>query len=187
MTIGETAGFAIAAGVAIGASTLGVSDPWRYLLVVFAGAVEGTVLGGAQLIGMGGGRPDAAKWLVATATGAALAWSIGMLPTVLPLQFVTPIGFATAAVAALMLLASIPTLQWAVIRRRKRAGRWIPVNAGAWAAGVLWTIAPSPLIDESTPTGVLVAVYVAAGLLMAGTVAVLTATTARSLFGHPVA
>jgi hypothetical protein len=66
--------------------------------------------------------------------------------------------------------------------RRPDARRWIPVNVGAWAAGILWTFAPSPLIDESTRVGIIVAVYAIAGALMALTVAALTATTARLLF-----
>lgn len=183
VTVGEASGFAVAAGVAIGVSAAGIADPWRYLLIVLAGAIEGLILGWAQLIGMGERRPSEARWLAATATGAAAAWAIGMLPRTLPLQFVTPAGVAMLASAALVLLAVIPALQWVVIRHRDGARRWIPVNFGAWAIGLLWTFAPSPFIDESTPIGTLAVAYLVAGLLMAATVAVLTATTARSLFG----
>ncbi|WP_431246734.1 hypothetical protein [Leifsonia xyli] len=83
---------------------------------------------------------------------------------------------------ALVIVASIPTAQWAALRRPHSA-RWIPVNMGAWAAGVLWTFAPSPIVDETTPVGTLVLLYVLAGVLMALTVAVLTAPTAYRLFG----
>lgn len=53
------------------------------------------------------------------------------------------------------------------------------VNAAAWALGILWTIAPSPLVDEHTPLGAIFTVYVAAGLLMALTVAIATGFAAR--------
>ena len=53
----------------------------------------------------------------------------------------------------------------------------------AWAIAILWTFAPSPFVDESTSIVALFAIYGVAGILMAGTVAALTATTARSLFG----
>jgi hypothetical protein len=53
---------------------------------------------------------------------------------------------------------------------------------GAWAIAVLWTFAPSPIVDESTSVAVLFAVYAVAGLLMATTVAALTAHSARTLF-----
>ena len=48
---------------------------------------------------------------------------------------------------------------------------------------MLWTFAPSPIVDDSTSFAALIAVYAIAGLLMAATVASLTASTARRLFG----
>jgi hypothetical protein len=56
---------------------------------------------------------------------------------------------------------------------------------GAWLVAILWTFAPSPFIDEQTALPVVAALYVVAGLLMAVTVAALTAPLARSLFGAP--
>ena len=85
---------------------------------------------------------------------------------------------------ALVLLAAIPTAQWLVIRHRPRSLRWIPGNMGAWAAAVLWTAAPSPFIDENSPIVLVALLYVAAGVLMAATVAVLTAPLARSVFAR---
>jgi len=106
-----------------------------------------------------------------------------LLPSTLALPLTSPLGVAMLVVGAAVLLASIPVAQWLVIRRRAHAVRWIPVNMGAWALGVLWTVAPSPIVDESTSFIVLIAVYATAGVLMAATVASLTATTARRLFG----
>jgi hypothetical protein len=73
-----------------------------------------------------------------------------------------------------VLLVSIPALQWLVLRRViRQALWWIPVNAGAWAAGILWTLAPSPFIDEDTAFPVHLGSYFLAGMLMAATVAAL--------------
>ena len=43
------------------------------------------------------------------------------------------------------------------------------------AVSILWTFAPSPFIDERSPVALVVALYVAAGVLMAVTFACLTA------------
>jgi hypothetical protein len=182
VTVGEAIGFAIAAGVAVGTVVLAIPDPWRYLAIVAGGAVEGATLGAAQLIGMGAHRPDARKWIGATAFGAAVAWSLGMVPSTLALTLTSPLAIVMLVFGAVALLASIPVAQWLTIRRRVDVLRWIPVNMGAWAIAILWTFAPSPIVDESTTLGVLILVYAVAGLLMAATVAALTATTARRLF-----
>jgi hypothetical protein len=72
-------------------------------------------------------------------------------------------------------LASLPTMQWLVLPSRlERAWSWIPTNMGVWAVGTLWTLAPSPFVDERTPIGTVTCIYVGAGLLIAMTVAVLT-------------
>jgi hypothetical protein len=81
-------------------------------------------------------------------------------------------------------LASIPVAQWFILRHHvPRAWRWIPLNAVAWAVGIMWTLAPSPLIDESTPVAGLVLAYGAAGLLMAATVALVTGLGLRRMLG----
>jgi hypothetical protein len=54
-----------------------------------------------------------------------------------------------------------------------------PTNACAWAAGILWTLAPSPFIDETTTFPALLGTYLLAGTLMAVTVASLTGFPAR--------
>jgi hypothetical protein len=132
-------------------------------------AVPATVLGSLALLG---------------APAAAAAWSIGMLPSTLGVGFGLPVVILLAAVLGTALLLSIPTLQWLVLRQlapQRRTAFWIPVNAGAWGVGLLWTFAPSPFIDETTPVPVLFAVYLLAGLLMAATVAVLTGFAARRI------
>ena len=182
VTVGEALGFAFVATVALIAVGSSMADPWRYLVLVAAGAVEGAALGAAQLAGMGARRPSPRPWIAATALGAMVAWAIGLLPSTLGVPLATPFGISLILVGAATLLASIPVLQWLVIRRRTPSKRWIPVNMGAWAIAVLWTFAPSPIVDESTSVAVLFVVYTVAGLLMATTVAALTARSARTLF-----
>lgn len=181
-TLGEAVGFIVPATVG-GVLALSVAPAIVvYPAMIAAGAVEGALLGFGQYVGFGPTRPvPRGQWIGATAAGAAVAWSIGMLPSTLGgIGFDTPLDVAMVAGGALLLLASIPTLQWVVLRGSVGpSGRWIPINLGAWAVAILWTIAPSPFIDERTPVVAILAVYVVAGLLMAATVALLTGFAAR--------
>jgi hypothetical protein len=178
VTAGETIGFAVAAAVAVGATALGLSDQARYPIVVAAGAVEGALLGTAQYRAMREHKPRPAVWIGSTSAAAAFAWAIGMLISLFSELPPPPL----LILGGLLIIASIPVAQWAVLRRPHTV-RWVPVNMGAWATGLLWTFAPSPIVDESTPVALVVLLYVIAGVLMALTVAVLTAHTAAGLFG----
>lgn len=178
VTAGETIGFAVAAAIAVGATALGLSDQARYPIVVAAGAVEGALLGTAQYRAMREHKPRPAVWIGTTSAAAALAWAIGMLFSLFSELPPPPL----LILGGLFIIASIPAAQWAVLRRPHSA-RWVPVNMGAWATGLLWTFGPSPIVDETTPILLIVLLYVIAGVLMALTVAVLTAHTAAGLFG----
>jgi hypothetical protein len=182
VTLAEAAGFAIPAIVGGILGLLAAPAGVVYPAMVLAGACEGVLLGFGQSIGFGSAVPRSA-WMLATAAGAAAAWSMGMLPSSLGgIDFGSPWVIVLAAVLGCVLLLSIPTLQWLVLRRKGlRTAFWIPVNAGAWAAGILWTLAPSPFIDETTPVPALFGVYLLAGLLMAATVAALTGLAARRI------
>ena len=80
-----------------------------------------------------------------------------------------------AAIGALILLSSLPLTQYVVLRDHVRPSvRWIPINMAAWLAGIVWTLLPSPWVDQSTSTGALIFIYGIAGLCMAATVAVIT-------------
>jgi hypothetical protein len=80
-----------------------------------------------------------------------------------------------AAIGALILLSSLPLAQYVVLRDHvRRSARWIPINMAAWLAGIVWTLLPSPWVDQSTSTGALILTYGIAGLCMAATVAVIT-------------
>lgn len=183
VTAGEAIGFMIPAVVG-GFLALTAAPGWVvYPAMVVAGACEGTLLGLGQSIGFGSLVVPRSLWVAATAVGAAVAWAIGMLPSsIASFDLGGPWAVPWVVFGAVLLLTSIPTLQWLVLCRVVRQGfRWIPVNAGAWAAGILWTFAPSPFIDERTPAPLLFVSYAAAGLLMAVTVAALTGLAARRI------
>lgn len=163
--------------------------PWpRYVTMVLAGAVEGTCLGIAQSAALRRGRVAVSRvgWIVATASGAAVAWMIGMLPSTLadlgvPLDWSGP-GIAAVIAGGLLLLVTIPALQWIVPHGAvERAWRWIPLNMAAWLVGLVFTFLPSPFIDYSTPAAVLLVAYAAAGVAMAVTVATLTGLGLRRM------
>ncbi len=182
VSIGEASGFAVAAAVAILTIVWGTPDPWRLLLVVAAGAVEGAALATGQYAAMGTRRPRRGLWVGATAGAASLAWLIGMLPSTLGLDIDLAAAVPLLVVGGLVLLATIPVAQWLALRRDD-AARWIPVTMAAWLVAIAWTAAPSPFVDESSPIWLIGVLYVGAGILMAVTVASLTARTAWSLFG----
>ena len=187
VSIAEALGFAFASGVAVAGISSGVDAPAAVALTVAGGTVEGALLGTGQWLAMRGRRPRASAWIGATAIGATIAWSLGMLPSTLGVDFSRPWAVAAVGVGAIVLLASIPFAQWltltARIGGRRSAARWIPVNMAAWAVAIVWTLVPSPFIDERSPLALVIALYVGAGILMAVTIATLTSRTARTLFG----
>ena len=86
------------------------------------------------------------------------------------------------AVGGLLLLLSVPVGQYLILRRHLHgAWRWIPWNMLAWSIGLLWTLAPSPFIDEQTPVAVLATAYALAGLGMATTLALISGLGLRRL------
>ncbi len=182
--IAEAVGFAIATGVAVTTLAAGVSGAWALVAVVAGGALEGAALGTGQYLAMRERRPRPGPWIVGTSAAAAFAWLLGMLPSTLGVDLASPLVVVALALGGLLLLASIPVAQWLVLRRPGTVA-WIPVNMGAWAVAILWTFAPSPIIDERSPLGLVIALYVIAGLLMAATIAALTASLARRLFDEP--
>jgi hypothetical protein len=185
VTAGETIGFAIPALTGGMLALLSAPVFVVYPSMIVAGACEGVLLGLGQSIGFGPSVVPRSAWIRATAAGAALAWSIGMLPsTIGGVDFGSPIALSLVVIDSIALLVSIPTLQWAVLRRLGHpVSSWVPLNAAAWTAVILWTLAPSPFIDEHTPATVLFGVYLLAGLLMAATVASLTGPSALRIVG----
>jgi hypothetical protein len=109
----------------------------QYVALVAAGAVEGAVLALGQAFVLRRELPrfDSRAWTAATAAAAALAWSIGLLPSTVgdriddvPLAAAVPAG-----VVLVTLLLPLGVAQWWVLRRYvERAPVWIWANVLAW-------------------------------------------------------
>jgi cation-transporting P-type ATPase E len=178
--VGETLGFLFPVLVVVlGADDW--SDGLRLPLLTAAGAAEGAVLGLAQsrvLTRVLPGFP-AVAWTARTAAAAALAWLVGLTPSLLAETWTgwpAPLLLATAVPAGLVLLLSIGTAQWTVLRGRVRgAARWIGWTALAWVAGlaVFGAVAP-PLWRPGQPTWLVALIGAGAGALMALTMAAVT-------------
>jgi hypothetical protein len=176
---GEAAGFAVAATAGALAATQDLPRTPEFALLVGAGSIEGALLGAGQAMAMRRLQlpPQILRrWPVVTSAAAALAWSIGLLPSsVSNIPWSSPAMWLVAAVLGSVLLLSIPAVQYLQLRTAiPTARRWIWVNALAWLLGMCWTFAPSPLVDASTPIFALIGIYAVAGVLMAVTVAVIT-------------
>jgi hypothetical protein len=119
----------------------------------------------------------AGDWVRATAAGAGVAWSIGMLPSTFSqqlLQLWPPVLVAIGILAGVLLLATIGVAQWLVLRRHiARSGGWVLANALAGIAGLAVVFAAIAVAPPDAP--VLTAVFgVAGGLGMGFTVALVT-------------
>jgi hypothetical protein len=91
-------------------------------------------------------------WTVASAIGAGIAWTLGMLPSTV-IALLDPVGASTVAspteppawlqysMAVGMGLVLGPVLGWAQVQVLKRhvarPSRWLWANAAAWAMGML--------------------------------------------------
>lgn len=188
--LGESLGFLIpVTGFAL-AATLGLDGWAAWALLVVSGAGEGALLGLGQAIGLRGSSAEVpfGRWVAATAVAASVAWSIGMLPPTFAdvgvvIDWASPSTWAVVGAAGLLLLATIPLLQWPVLARAgvPRAWRWVPLNMGAWLVGLVFTFLPSPFVDESTPAAMMFLAFAVAGVLMASTVALLTGLGLRRM------
>lgn len=88
-------------------------------------------------------------WAVATALGACVAWTLGMIPSTLlytgsgsvepgPGGMSDQPIYALAAGMGLVLGPLLGVPQWLVLRRHlSRAGWWVPANALAWMLGMV--------------------------------------------------
>lgn len=176
---GETLGFLVPGLVAVWAFEL---HPVLTLAVmVVAGSLEGAVLGLAQSVVLGREFLGFSRsaWTGATATGAAAAWLLGLLPSTTyplwrdwPLAATLPLGLALG----LGLLGTIGFAQWTVLRHHvTRSRTWVPANAVAWALGLgVFLAIATPLWHEDQSPALVVGIGALGGLGMALAVAVLT-------------
>jgi hypothetical protein len=177
VTVGECIGFCIPA--LVGALVMGQAAPVAFAALVLAGSLEGAVLAWSQarVLRQPLRRLSSRRWIVNTSAAAALAWSIGMLPSTahdLWSRWPVPLIVVAAAVLGLVLLCSIGTAQWFELRRHvPRAGRWVPATAAAWCAGLMaFSAVTSPLWQPGQRPALVAAIGALGGLVMALTVAV---------------
>lgn len=147
--LGELIGLAIPMAVAALWATRTSALAFASLMVV-AGTLEGVVVGYAQWRVLR--RPfsalAAASWVKWTALGAAVAWALGMIPSVLMHEtshaqtpdfgeMTTTTQLLLAALTGLVLGPVLGVPQWFVLRRHiDIAAWWIPANSLAWAFGM---------------------------------------------------
>jgi hypothetical protein len=184
---GEAVGFTVAAALA---ATQDLSHMPEFAILLGAGAIEGALLGRGQAMAMTRLQLPATiirLWPVATSVAAVVAWSIGLIPgSIHRMSSWSPwAGWLLAVVLVLVLLASIPTVQFMLLRTAlPTAGRWIRFNAVAWMLGLSWTFAPPALVKPNTPVVSEIGVYAIAGVLMATTVAIITGLCWLSWLKH---
>ena len=189
VTLGEFAGFSVPAAVGAATATMaaGLSAP----ILVAAGAVEGALLGLAQAHVLRTALPEVnhARWVGATAVGAAIAWMVGLTPMLTDgrlFDLPTAALISLALVLGVVLLGSIGTAQWLVLRRRvEHSSWWILTTAASWTVGlIVFTGATTPFWQEGQSVLLITAIGVVGGLLMAATVAVLTGWAMLKLRRH---
>ena len=188
VTLGELAGFVAPAVAGATLSAAAVNAATTLLVMLCAGAVEGTVLGWAQASALRRDLPGLPRYRFATATGlaAVVAYAVGMLPSTLDgrLSGLHPLILGTAAVAGgVVLLGSIGTGQWLVLRRvLPRTRWWIAATAGGWTVGLgVFLLVATPLWQQGQPLWLTVVIGILAGALMAATIAALTGLAASRL------
>jgi hypothetical protein len=110
-----------------------------------------------------------------------------MLPSTLAGRVPDAVLWLVIAVAAPILLASLGTAQWLVLRRRRPGSTWwVPATAAAWTAGLLVFVGiSSPLWQPGQDAVVIALIGVVAGAAMAFTTAALTGLAAVRL-PHPI-
>ena len=120
------------------------------ILMILAGTFEGAVVGFAQSFVLRSAIKDfkARGWIIATAIGAFIAWTLGGIPSVaMSLQEQTSGAtspetndaamYGMAAVMGLALGFTLAVPQWLVLRKYStRAGWWTSANALAWTFGM---------------------------------------------------
>jgi hypothetical protein len=178
-TTAEVAGF-VAPAVA-GVATAQRQGMAQYVPLVAAGLVEGAVLGAGQVHVLRDVLPGlrVRAFVVATSLAAGLAYAVAMLPAAWQPAFAglpVPVLVLLAALGGAVLLASIGTGQWLVLREViPRSASWVLTTALAWLAGLgVFMLVATPLWHEGQAVVVSVLVGLVAAALMAFTVAVAT-------------
>ena len=177
---GETVGFLVPAVAAVLLPS-GVGDGLRTVVFVAAGSLEGAILGWAQSRVLRVTLPGlhAGAWITRTALAAAVAWIIGLSPSLFQdrLSRLSPVvTWSVAAAGAVLLLGSIGVAQWSVLRHHlPGSASWIGWTALGWLAGlVVFTGVATPLWRPGQSAALIAAIGALAGALMAVTVGAVT-------------
>ena len=174
VTLGESVGFLAPALAQLAFAGAPIVVP----ALILAGALEGAVLGWTQATVLRVRVPalSRSRWVGATATGAAVAWFIGLLPAEWNDVWQRwPAGgqLVAAVLTAAALLSVLGVAQWTELRKHSRsASWWVLGSAAAWCAGlaVFFAVA-TPLWQPGQPAGIVLLIGVFAGILMALTMA----------------
>jgi hypothetical protein len=119
--------------------------------LVLGTLLEGALLGAAQARVLRQALPDVSRrrWTSATMRGAAIAWSLGMVPSTLAALSAAPglqpaveppalVQYSLAAALGLITGPILGAAQYRVLRRYvNHAGWWLAANAVAWALGMM--------------------------------------------------
>ena len=153
--IGETVGLGgtlVISGLLLvnAQNTMGVV-PAAALAVLAGTLIEGITVGTAQWLVLR--RPMKSirwrVWVLATAIGAFVAWTLGMIPSTFmfagadsggaaPAQISDLVIYALAAVMGFVLGLILGVPQWLVLRHHlPRSGWWVLANALAWMVGMV--------------------------------------------------
>lgn len=189
VTAFETAGFTFPA--VAGVATRDLHEGVAYAALVLAGLVEGAALGWSQahVLNEAIGKLSVHRFTRNTSLAAALAYAIAMAPIVAgDAVGEWPVGvqIGLGVVFGSALLASIGTAQWLELRRSlPHSASWILTTGGSWLVGLgLFLGIATPLWHEGQATALTVVIGVAAGLVMAASVAALTGLAVLRLLRH---
>ncbi len=155
--------------------------------VLAATVIEGSIVGTAQWLVL---RRPLEKmrwrtWVLATALGACVAWTLGMIPSTL--LFTGPDSGAAApgemsdlmiytlfAAMGIALGAILGAAQWLALRRHvPKAGWWVPANALAWMLGMVVVFLGTSFIPAegiTVPVALLLLMFVVAAGAVVGAV-----------------
>jgi hypothetical protein len=191
VTLGLALGFIFPSVATLWAVADGRDATGQFMFGVIGGAIQGGILGFAQAFAL---RKTAAalpmrRWIGITASGALIAWIVGMIPgSFLKLGTDTPASVGILVAFAVVAVVVMPVAQWFILRGTKlgkigRVWRWIPITAVAWTAGIAWLLLAAPLVQDSTDLVHLVGLYTGAGFLMVLTISVITGLGMRWMLG----
>ena len=133
--------------------------------IVLGTLLEGVVVGAAQAKVLHHRLHSLSRpaWVTASAIGAGLAWTVGLLPSTVmalaghdaspasvPVEPSPLVKYMLAAVLGAVTGPILGLAQWTVLRRRVRhAARWLVANAGAWAVGMVLVFAGMDVVPWS--------------------------------------